>query len=262
MKKISLILFFLYLYRTNSVASTETVEPKNPKELIKRNHSATDSYINNSINHKADIDKKSHLNNGSLINMNTQNSTSYPEHKQSTSSAIVSTTTRNLSENTNQTLENQNSKNQIHEVMKIVDNGDLENTSFPKKTFENSISNNELNDTDNTTDQNIELFHSDVLDQLYKIDNNLKKLHKMARSDKKLLIQIQSIAFLADKIKEQIARDVSALNETVNLEVLNGKELNKLQSMHEYQVKDHLNFIKHENIVTVKTGTVTGTSQS
>ncbi|OII76822.1 hypothetical protein cand_023970 [Cryptosporidium andersoni] len=261
MKKINLILFLVYLYRTNSAISTETVELKNPKELIMGNNSATDSYINNSTNHKVDIGKESRLNNGS-INMNTQDSISYPEHKQSTGSAIASIATRNLSEDTNQTLGNQNSRNKIHEVMKIIDNGDLKNTNFPKKTFEDSISNNEPSDTENTTDQNIEIFHSDVLAQLYQIDNNLKKLHKMARNDKKLLIQIQSIAFLADKIKEQISRDVSALNETVNLEVLNGKELNKLQSIHEYQVKDHLNFIKHENIVTVTTGTVTGTSQS
>ncbi|EEA05713.1 uncharacterized protein CMU_027220 [Cryptosporidium muris RN66] len=262
MKKINLILFLFYLYRTNSAVSTETVELKNPKELIMRNNSATDSYINNSTNHKIDIDKESRLNNGSSINMNIQGSISYPEHKQNTGSAIASTATRNFSEDTNQTLGNQNSRNKTHEAMKIIDNRDIKNTNFPKKTFENSISNNEPSDTDNTTDQNIEIFHSDVLAQLYQIDNNLKKLHKMARNDKKLLIQIQSIAFLADKIKEQIARDVSALNETVGLEVLNGKELNKLQSLHENQVKDHLNFIKHENIVTVKTGTVTGTSQS
>ncbi|OII72995.1 uncharacterized protein cubi_02226 [Cryptosporidium ubiquitum] len=93
--------------------------------------------------------------------------------------------------------------------------------------------------------------HTSIMEGLYKLDYKLKFLRRMLRKDKKMIIQIHALGYLVDSIKEQIVRDVAALNSVVKMEAENASELNKLQSIHDNHVNDKLDFIKHENIVQV-----------
>ncbi|KAH8741925.1 retinitis pigmentosa GTPase regulator, partial [Cryptosporidium ryanae] len=93
--------------------------------------------------------------------------------------------------------------------------------------------------------------HTSIMEKLYKLDYKLKFLRKMLRDDKKMLIQLHALGYLTESIKQQIVRDVAALNDTVRMEAENANELNKLQSMHDSHVDNKLDFIKHENILAV-----------
>ncbi|KAH8584272.1 retinitis pigmentosa GTPase regulator [Cryptosporidium sp. chipmunk genotype I] len=93
--------------------------------------------------------------------------------------------------------------------------------------------------------------HTSIMEGLYKLDYKLKFLRRMLRKDKKMIIQIHALGYLVDTIKEQIVRDVTALNSIVKMEAENASELNKLQAVHDNHVSNKLDFIRHENIVQV-----------
>ncbi|CUV06526.1 unnamed protein product [Cryptosporidium hominis] len=132
-----------------------------------------------------------------------------------------------------------------------IENGIIDNKEDSVEDQENTESQKEEEKKDNGDGEQQDSIHTSIMEGLYKLDYKLKFLRRMLRKDKKMIIQIHALGYLVNTIKEQIVRDVAALNAIVKLEAENASELNKLQSVHDNHVNNRLDFIKHENIVQV-----------